>query len=237
MFNDKSVLCIIPARGGSKGIVDKNIIDVNRYPLIHYIINAAKLFNRFDRIIVSTDSKKIESVAKREGVEVPFLRPSFLATDKSIVEDTIVHVLKFIEEKDKKYDYVCLLQPTSPLVKSVDIINVINMLFEKKAEIIVSVGENPINIEWTISLPEDLSLNEFSGKVCGTNRQCFKKTYFLNGAIYLGKWDIFYNKLDYYSQKSYAYVMPYKRSIDIDSEFDLELVKFLLKDKKSVTHD
>ncbi len=103
------------------------------------------------------------------------------------------------------------------------------MLFEKKAEIIVSVGENPINIEWVISLPGDLSLNKFSGKVCGTNRQCFKKTYFLNGAIYLGKWDIFYNKLDYYSQKSYAYIMPYERSIDIDSYFDLKLVKFLMK--------
>ncbi len=229
MKNNKSFLCLIPARGGSKGIPNKNIIDLNGYPLIHYSINTAKTSNIFDRIIVSTDSEDIAKVAKKEGAEVPFLRPSFLAIDNSKIEDTVAYMLNVIEKEDKIYDYVCLLQPTSPLLESEDIVKVVNMLFDKEAEIIVSVGENPINMEWTISLLEDLSLNKFSGKVCGTNRQCFKKTYFLNGAIYLGKWDIFYNKLDYYSQKSYAYIMSYERSIDIDSEFDLKLVEFLMK--------
>ena len=229
---NKSFLCIIPARGGSKGILNKNIVDLNGHPLIHYIINAAKLSNIFDRIIVSTDSKTIAEISVKEGAEILFLRPSFLSTDDSMVEDTIVHALKFIENEDKKYDYVCLLQPTSPLLEDYDIKKVKDILLKKKAEIIVSVGENPINIEWTISLSDDLSLNKLSGKACSTNRQNFEKTYFLNGAIYMGEWDIFYNKKDYYSQKSYAYIMPYEKSIDIDSEFDLKLVNFLMKDKK-----
>ncbi len=232
MINNKTFLCIIPARGGSKGILNKNIVDLNGHPLIHYAIITAKLSNIFDRIIVSTDSEEIAEVAKKEGAEVPFLRPSFLATDNSKIEDTISYMLNIIEREDKKYDYICLLQPTSPLLESIDIINATNMLFDKKAEIIVSVGETPINIEWTTTLSENLSLNKFSNEVCGTNRQCFEKTYFLNGAIYLGEWDIFYNKKNYYSQKSYAYIMPYEKSIDIDSEFDLKIVKLLLNDKE-----
>ena len=232
MIKKKTFLCVIAARGGSKGIPDKNIIELNNNPLIYYVIKAAKESDIFDRIIVSTDSEKIAIVSKECGAEVPFLRPDYLASDDSIVEDTIVHALKFIENEDKKYDYVCLLQPTSPLLEGHDIKKVKDILLKKKAEIIVSVGENPINIEWTISLSDDLSLNKLSGKACSTNRQNFEKTYFLNGAIYMGEWDIFYNKKDYYSQKSYAYIMPYEKSIDIDSEFDLKLVNFLMKDKK-----
>jgi len=232
MINNKTFLCIIPARGGSKGIPNKNIIDLNGYPLIHYSINTAKLSNIFDRIIVSTDSEEIAEVAKREGAEVPFLRPSFLSTDDSKIEDTISYILNTIEREDKKYDYVCLMQPTSPLLESIDIVNATNMLFDRKAEIIVSVGNTPINIEWTTTLSEDLSLNNFSNKVCGTNRQSFDKKYFLNGAIYLGEWDIFYNKKDYYSQKSCAYIMPYERSIDIDTYTDLKLASFFLNDKE-----
>ncbi len=227
-MKDKKFLCIIPARGGSKGIPNKNIIDLHGYPLIYYAITAAKESGIFDRIIVSTDSKGIAIVSKYYGVDVPFLRPSYLATDDSLVDDTIVHALKHIERHNEKYDYVCLLQATSPLIASIDIVNAKQLLFDKKAEMIVSVGESPINIAYTRKIPEDLSMKEFSVGVCGTNRQQFEKMYFLNGAIYFGKWDIFYDKKNYYEQDTYAYKMPYEKSIDIDNEFDLELVKFIL---------
>jgi len=230
MIKKKTFLCVIAARGGSKGIPDKNIIELNNNPLIYYVIKAAKESDIFDRIIVSTDSEKIAIVSKECGAEVPFLRPDYLASDDSIVEDTIVHALKHIEQHDKKYDYICFLQPTSPLIRFTDIKKAIDLLFDKKSDMIVSVGESPINIKWARYLSNNGSMKNFSSEVCGTNRQCFENAYYLNGAIYLGKWDIFYNKKNYYKQNTYAYVMPYSRSIDIDNYFDLKLVEFIMRE-------
>ena len=231
--NKMKFICIIPARGGSKGIINKNIIDIEGHPLIYYTINAAIKSNIFDRVVVTTDSIKIGDISKKCGAEVPFIRPEYLATDDSRVDDSMVHALKYIEEYDKRYEYVCLIQPTSPLIDFEDIINVKKLLLEKEADMIVSVGESPINIRWARSLPEDLSMKNFSSGICGTNRQCFKNIYYLNGAIYLGKWNIFYEKKDYYQQNTFAYIMPYKKSIDIDNEFDLKLVRYLMKEKNN----
>lgn len=227
----ESFVCIIPARGGSKGIPNKNIIDCAGHPLIYYSINAAIKSRIFSKIIVSTDSEEIAEISKKYGALVPFLRPEELATDGSLVEDTMVHALKYLENNDKKYDYVCLVQPTSPLLASEDVRNVKSTLFSKEADMIVSVGESPINIRWARPLPEDLSMKRFDRNVCGTNKQLFKNTYYLNGAIYMGKWEIFYEKKNYYQQKTYAYVMSYEKSIDIDNYSDLKMVEYLLKNK------
>jgi len=232
--NKVRYICIIPARSGSKGIINKNIIDLEGYPLIYYAINAARKSNIFDRIIVSTDSKEIADISKKYGAEIPFIRPAKLSTDKSLVQDAIVHALKYVEEHDKKYEYVCLIQPSSPLMDFNDIINAKKILIDKKADMIVSVGESPINIRWASSLPEDLSMKNFGTGICGTNRQCFENVHYLNGAIYLGKWDIFYEKKDYYQQNTFAYVMPYEKSIDIDNKFDLKLVRYLMKVKNEI---
>jgi len=231
-MSKKTFLCVIPARGGSKGIPNKNIIDINGQPLISYSIGTAYDCKIFDRIIVSTDSGEIAFHARTYNAEVPFVRPSELATDESRVEDAMVHALKHVEEYDKKYDYVCLLQPTSPLLESIDVINAKKMLFDKEADMIVSVSKSPINIFWAREIPEDLSMNSFDTDVCGTNKQCFENMYYLNGAIYFGKWDIFYNKKDYYKQNTYAYKMPYEKSIDIDTYDDLKLVEYFLKKSK-----
>ena len=224
-------LCIIPARGGSKGIPNKNIVDVNGHPLISYSIRTAIDSCVFDRIIVSTDSSEIAKVAKKYGAEIPYCRPEQLSTDDSKVEDTIYHALDWVGKHDKEYDYVCFLQPTSPLLEPEDVINVKEMLFEKSADMIVSVGESPINISWAREIPEDLSMKDFDEDVCGTNKQGFENTYFLNGAIYLGKWDIFYDKKNYYKQNTYAYKMPYEKSIDIDYPVDLKIVEYFIKNR------
>lgn len=227
-MNDK-FLCLIPARGGSKGIPNKNIIDLNGSPLISYSINAAKKSNIFDEIIVSTDSPKIAEISKEYGAKVPFLRPDKLSEDNSLVEDAIVYTLKRIE----KYDYICLVQPTTPLLIQEDLNNSLNMLLEKKADMIISVSKSPCNVNWIGRLPKSKSMKDFyRDNVCGTLRQFFKNTYILNGAIYFGKWDIFYNKKDYYVQNSYGYIMPEDRSVDIDGFLDLKFVEFLLKNKK-----
>jgi len=230
-INDKKILCLIPARGGSKGIPNKNIIDLNGFPLISYVINAAKKSGIFDKIIVTTDCKKIANISREYGAEVPFLRPKKLSTDKSLVQEAIVHALNYVKSYDKIYDYMCLIQPTSPLLLATDICNVLEILIKKNADMVVSVGESSINIRWARSLPKDMNMTVFASNVCGTNKQCFENVHYLNGAIYLGKWNIFYNKRDYYNKNTYAYIMPYERSIDIDNYLDLKIADFLLKDR------
>jgi len=223
----KTSLCIIPARGGSKGIPNKNIVDVLGKPLISYSIVSAIESNLFDRVIVTTDSEDIANISLFYGAEVPFIRPEELSTDASLVQDAIVHCLKYVEEEYGKYEYVCLRQATSPLISKEDIIESSTLLIDKKADIIVSVTETPYNINWTGKIGEDLSMKNFMS-FCGTRRQDFSTTYVVNGGIYFGKWDIFYDKKNYYEQDVYAYKISYEKSIDIDSELDLDLVKYFI---------
>lgn len=230
-INKKTSICIVPARGNSKRLPNKNITDLNGFPLISYSLKAIKESNIFDRVVVSTDSEKIKKVAERYGVDVPYLRPKYLSTDKSLVEDSIFHMLKWIEKKDKKYDYVCVVQCSTPMIVADDFYNVVVLLNKRKAKMIVSVSKTPCNINWVRKLEKDLSMKNFFN-VCKTNCQQFEETYILNGAIYMGEWDIFYNKKNYYTKNTFAYIMPRERSYDIDDIDDLKLVEFFLKKVK-----
>ena len=233
-MEDQQSICIISARGGSKGVPNKNIIDIYGRPLISFSIESAIKSKLFDKVIVTTDSEEIADVSISYGAEVPFIRPSELAEDYSLVQDAISHCLKYIEKKYKRYPYVCFRQPTTPLVSKEDIIKSFKLLTDKKADMVVSVSETPCNINWVRVVGEDLSMKNFkslfNSNICGTRRQDFSETHVLNGGIYFGKWDVFYNKLDYYEQDTYAYIMPKERSIDIDCYYDLELFKFMLKE-------
>jgi len=228
-------ICIIPARGGSKGVLNKNIIDIYGKPLIYFSIRSAIESNLFDKVIVTTDSEDIANVCISYGAEVPFIRPSYLAKDNSLIKDVITHCLKYVEKEYKTYPYVCLKQPTTPLVSKEDIIKSFELLIDKKADMVISVSETLYNVNWIGFVEEDLSMKNFklfsNSKICGTQRQDFKKTYILNGGIYFAKWDMFYNKKEYYKQNTYAYIMPKERSIDIDTEFDIYLLKFILNRK------
>src|SRR5690606_12646538 len=118
MYRDRRFLAVIPARGGSKGIPNKNIVDVNGKPLIQYTVEAALNSKYLDRIIVSTDSLEIAKVAKACGAEVPFLRPAELATDTSKTIEALLHAVREISTSNLRYDYLVLLQPTQPLRQS-----------------------------------------------------------------------------------------------------------------------
>ena len=226
-----NMVCVIPARGKSKGIVNKNIREVNKKPLIYYSIREALKSNIFERIIVSTDSEKIAKIARDCGAEVPFIRPSSLATDESLVQDTLCHTLKYLEKNDKKYNYVCLVQATSPLILHSDIIEAWNLLHKKNGDMVISVSPIQYNSYLIGTLEEDLSMKNFI-TAYGTRRQDFEEKYILNGSIYMGKGDIFYYKKDYYKCCTYAYIMPYGRHIDIDSFIDLEIASFLLEKRE-----
>ncbi len=232
MKNGKSFLCLILARGGSKGVIGKNIKLLNDKPLIYYTISAIQKSREFDKIILSTDSQEIAETALSYGVEVPFLRPKELAHDDSSASDAIVHALRWIEKNDKKYDYVQYIFPTAPLRTAKDIQNGINILLSKNADMVISICKTPHSPYWSNALPDDHSLRGFVlPEHRRKNRQELPTTYQLNGAIFVGKWEVFYEKQDWFEINTYAYIMPTERSIDIDSTLDFKLAELLLQEQ------
>ena len=233
MFKGRRFLALIPARGGSKGLKDKNIRQLNNKPLLAYTIEAAKESEIFDRIIVSTDSEKIAAVALKYGAEVPFMRPKELATDTASSMDVLIYTIELLQESNDKYDYVALLQPTSPLRTSQDIVGAVNLLIEKNANSVVSVCRVEHSPLWSNTLPEDLSLKDFiRPEIRNLRRQDLPIFYRLNGAIYIVKVSYILESKDFFGQESYAYIMPVNRSVDIDTELDLVLAEVLLQHEK-----
>jgi CMP-N-acetylneuraminic acid synthetase len=226
-------LAIIPARGGSKGIPDKNIAMICGHPLIAWTIQAAKAVSEIDRLIVSTDSPIISQVAQQYGADVPFLRPAELAGDDTPSMDVIFHVLDHLDKMDKYYpDYVLLLQPTSPLRTGTDIRNAINLAIEKNADSVVGVCPVSQHPYWMRTISEDGILLPFLQLPTASRRQELPGLYLPNGAIYLAHRDWILQKETFFTEQTYAYVMPPERSLDIDEPWDMHLAELILEDRK-----
>lgn len=222
-------LAIIPARSGSKGLKDKNIKELNKKPLIYYAIKEAKKSNIFDEIMLSTDSVLYADIGKKLGASVPFLRDDNLSTDTVSTWDVVKDVLKRYEEKNIYFDTVCILQPTSPLRISEDIVKSYDMFKEKDANFVVSVCEMDHCPLWSNTLDDTLSMENFIDKnIIQMPRQELPTYYRINGAVYIIKTKYLFEAKDIYSSKSYAYIMPKTRSIDIDDIVDFKLAGILL---------
>jgi CMP-N,N'-diacetyllegionaminic acid synthase len=224
-------LAFIPARSGSKGLADKNIKELNGKPLLAYSIEAAQKSGLFDRVFVSTDSARYAAVAEGFGCEIPFLRASSLSSDTASVWDAMQEAVTYFEkERNEFYDYVCLLQPTSPLRTSGDITGAYQILKKNRADSVVSVTETEHSPLWCNTLDENLSLKDFiSPAVAKTPRQQLPKYYRLNGAIYWIKTSLLKNEIALYGKNSYAYIMTQENSIDIDTEIDFKMAEFSIK--------
>jgi len=222
------MLAIIPARGGSKGLPNKNIKILNDKPLIAYTIEAALSAKQVDKVIVSTDSKQIAEIAIKLGADVPFLRPDFLASDTALAVDNYIYTIDKIKtESGIKINEFIVLQPTSPLRTSFDIDNAITLFREKNADSVMSYTEEDHPVFWHKKIKKDLTFeNIFTEHLA--NRQDFEKTYYPNGAVFVFKVDLI-NSKKYYSEKSYAYIMPKNRSVDIDTIDDFQYAEYLLQ--------
>ena len=231
MYKKKTILTLIPARAGSKGLPGKNIKPLSGKPLIAWTIKCAAKNKYIDRIIVSTDSKDIAAISKKYGADVPFIRPEYLARDKSKMIDVISHALNYLNNNGDRYDLIFLLQPTSPLRIPRDIDESIQLLFTKKAKAIVSVS--PVNHYWSNTLPENGCMKDFfKPELLNKNRQELPVLYETNGAIYLTYCHYLKKNNSFFSDKTYAYKIPVERSIDIDSEFDFKIAEFLLQNRR-----
>lgn len=215
-----SKIAIIPARSGSKGLKDKNIRILNNKPLLSYSIEAAIKSGLFDEVMVSTDSERYSEIAKEYGARVPFLRSAENSEDNSNSFDVVREVLYKYLEKGKKFESICLLQPTSPLRLAKDIVGAYNLFYEREALAVTSVSEATHSPLWMNTLPEDGSMEDFRNREFdGINRQNLPRYYLINGAIYIRK--IGYgNKIQIADTREFAYVMPRERSVDIDTELD-----------------
>ena len=222
------MLTIIPARGGSKGLPGKNLKILSGFPLIYYTIMVVLKSSEVSRVIVSTEDEEIASVAQQFGAEVPFMRPSYLATDDSLAIETYKYTVdKLIKDEAVDIvDYMVLL-PTSPLRDTSDISNAVKLFREKKADSVISVTKEDKPISWFKSLDSEARILE--NNIALRNRQDEEDYYCPNGSIYIFKKELIDNN-KYYSDNTYAYVMPKSRSVDIDTQLDFDYAEFLLKD-------
>lgn len=228
MYKNKTFLAIILARGGSKRLPRKNILDLNGKPLIVWTIEAGLKSKYIDKVIVSSDDDEILNISKKYGTDI-IKRPCELASDTATTFDAIKHTV----ENLKKYDYTVLLQPTSPLRNEKHIDDAIELLESKKADAIISVCEMDHSPLWSNILPEDLSMKNFlREEVLNKRSQDLEKYYRLNGAIYICRTDKLLEEGSFLLKNNiFAYVMDRKSSIDIDEEIDFKFAEILSKEK------
>ncbi len=224
------MIAIIPARAGSKGLPGKNVRPLHGKPLIAYTIEAAKGAQSIDRVILSTESREIADIGVQYGAEVPFLRPIELAQDHSAAIDTYIHVIDRLNDgqpHDRKIDELTVLQPTSPLRTSQDIDEAVKIFQQKQADSILACAPAPHPIQWFKYIDEKGVLRGFFPESL-KNRQDHQVCYLPNGAIYVFKYFLLKELRNYSTDKTFPYVMPARRSIDIDTLEDFELAEFFL---------
>ena len=232
--NDMEIVAIITARGNSKGIPSKNIIELNGKPLIAWSIIAAKQSTNISRVIVSTDNKKIADVPLKYGAEVPFLRPSELAQDDTLGMAVVLHAIKWLfDEESYSPDFTMLLQPTSPLRNSTDIENAISILNNKNTSSVVSVSQVKQHPHLMVNIKNNGTMKCLAELSMGSgNRHEYPAVYALNGAIYITNTEDVLKNETWYDKDSKAYIMPEERSIDIDSPKDLVVADYYMKNTK-----
>ena len=232
MFSKRSLLALIPARSGSKGLPDKNIVKCAGKPLIELTISAAKNVNFIDDVLVSTDSEKIADIATNAGASVPFLRPDELATDDASIINVVKHAWEnHLASNGRNFDYVVLLQATSPLRVSSHIISAIELYFKKfksEKDTLASVYEVDKKNGWLMQSDNNNGYINFCFDLSTKNpqRQKLRPLYLPNGAIFIIKG----SEIDggIYHKNTIPFFMDVVDSIDIDTAEDLRKAENIL---------
>ena len=226
MFRGNTIVCTIPARGGSKGIPRKNAKKLAGKPLIAYAIGAAKRSRYIDRVIVSTDNAEIANIAKRYGAEVPFLRPAHLAQDATPTIAVVQDVLKEMKGMGFDPQIHVLVQPTSPFVIAKDIDRAIEMMIKTNTDSCVSICEVSERPEWMYTISSG-KIKPYLPRSKPTPRQKLPVLYRTNGAVFVTRVSALQKGI--IAKKSSAITMPKERSIDIDDEFDFKMAELIMR--------
>lgn len=237
MYKNKKIIAIIPARGGSKGLKKKNIKLLCDKPLIAHTIENAKKSKFLDEIMITTDSQEIADISKEYGANVPFLRPEHLATDTATSFDTTLHVLNYYEEElNKNYDYLILLEPTSPLREDEDIDNMIKKLIDNSDSYdslcsIGEIGEHPSIVK---KIENDNIVPFCSELELTTRRQDNEIAYFPYGVGYLVSTKAFKKEKTFYTKRNYYYKINRYQCYEIDDIYDFLAIENIMKYRKSL---
>jgi CMP-N-acetylneuraminic acid synthetase len=233
MYKDKTFLAIIPARGGSKGLPGKNIKEICGKPLIAWSIESGLKSKYLDEVVVSTDYQNIADIAKSYGASVPFLRPDYLASDTATSFDAVKHTIDYYKnELNKEFDYIVLLEPTSPLREDDDIDHMIEKIIqnENKFNSIVSMGEvheHPsimkkiVNVNYLDSFCEELELK--------SRRQDNDIAYFPYGVAYIVKMNSFLNEKTFYTKQNAFFEIKRYQCYEIDDIYDFLAIENIMK--------
>lgn len=226
MINGKTLLAIIPARGGSKRLPRKNVLELAGKPLITWTIEAGLASKYIDKVIVTSDDEEILDISKRNGAYVVKRQPE-LASDTATTFDVIKNVI----ENSEHYDYVILLQATSPLRYSQHIDEAIELLEYKNADAIISVCEMEHSPLWSNTLPENGGMEMFlKDEIKNKRSQDLEQYYRLNGAIYICEIDKLLSERSFFLKENiFSYKMNAKHSVDIDSELDFKMAELLIE--------
>ena len=230
------VLGLVVGRSGSKGIPGKNTQLLAGRPMVDYTFLAARSSLRLSRTIVSSDDRALIARAKAFGIEVPFVRPSRLATDESPIIDTALHAIQWLREQaNYRPNYVMLLQPTSPLRTAEDIDRAIELACQRKANAVVGVTPSSNHPHWTKRIDPDGYVVPFIAgpETSAYMRQQLPPAYKLNGALFMVRSKVLAEKKTWCPEEAVAYVMPSERSLDIDSPWDLRFADFLLRETEA----
>lgn len=232
MYKNKRILAVVTARGGSKGLPKKNILELNGKPLIVYSIDQIKKSSYIDRAFISTDSEEIADVCEKYGMPVPELRPKELAQDASSSMDVLSYTIDLLEKKDDVYDYMILLEPTSPLRREDDIDNIIKLAVDNpNADGVISVGavhlEHPSVVK-KIDSTGYITSYISDGKTF-YQRQLEDQALFPYGVGYLVKVESFKKTHTIYMEKMLPYIIERWQCYEIDDIYDFNCIETIMK--------
>jgi len=225
---DQKILALIPARGGSKRIPEKNIKVLSGKPLISYSIITAKKSKYIDKVIVSTDNEEIADISREFGSKV-IIRPKELAKDETPTIEAVFHAIDSLKKENYDPNIIVLLQPTSPLRNTKDIDNAIEIYLNNNCESVVSVCELKHTPYWSLKIDGGYLKPLFGEKYLKVRNQDFEKAYLPNGAIFVSEPKYIFKYRSFYCKYTIPYMMPFERSIDIDNEFDFMLAEFFMR--------
>jgi len=219
MIQEKKVLGIIPARGGSKRVLKKNIREISQRPLISWTIDQAKKSKFIDRVILSSDDAETIAIARSLGCDVPFVRPADLSLDETPGVATVLHAIENLPE----YEIIVLLQPTSPLRDVTDIDACVERLSENSVHSCVSVTKIKHHLSWLFTLEKNSTLRSLSRRDGTFLNNAAPPVFTLNGAVYAAKVSWVSLNRTLVNEETVGVEMPLERSLDIDTEDDLRL--------------
>lgn len=242
MIDGGRVLAIVPARGGSKGLPRKNLRQLGGRPLVAWPIAAARGTPVIDRVVLSTDDAEIAAAGREAGADVPFMRPPQLADDSASSADVVCHALEALRSGGETYDYLILLEPTSPLTEPDDVARALRRLHASRDRADAIVGISRVvahHPEYNVLLGPDGVIRPQTTAQFGSakRRQDIEDVYFMEGSLYASAVDVFLKRRTFCHERTLGYPVPRWKALEIDELMDLVCVEALLARRSELRSD